>query len=259
MADETRIAVLSDIHGNRWALEAVLEDIRRRGIERLLNLGDVLYGPLDPRGTGDLLIPSEIPTVLGNEDRIIVRPDQQERSSTLRFVLRELRKHHLEWLNGFPGSLVVDRTHFLCHGSPESDCNYLLWNVTPSGAHRRPNTAVRNALKDTRVPVVLCGHDHIPFSVRLPTGMLVVNPGSVGLPAYSDDGPYPHVMETGSPHARYALLGQSGGTWNAEHIAVSYDWESAAECAVQNGRRDWAVWLRTGRAETAQAVGEIVR
>ena len=46
-----RIAVLSDIHGNRWALEAVLEDIERNPVDAVLNLGDVLYGPLDPGGT----------------------------------------------------------------------------------------------------------------------------------------------------------------------------------------------------------------
>ena len=45
MAPQT-FAVLSDIHGNRWVLEAVLDDIRRRGIRDLVNLGDCLYGPL---------------------------------------------------------------------------------------------------------------------------------------------------------------------------------------------------------------------
>jgi hypothetical protein len=45
------LAVLADIHGNRWALEAVLADIRGRGIRAMVNLGDSLYGPLDPAGT----------------------------------------------------------------------------------------------------------------------------------------------------------------------------------------------------------------
>jgi diadenosine tetraphosphatase ApaH/serine/threonine PP2A family protein phosphatase len=153
------------------------------------------------------------------------------------------------WVGGFPATLVVDQALLLCHASPESDCSYLLWNVTPSGAQRRPAAQVQKALEDARVQVVLCGHDHVPFSLRLSTGMLVVNPGSVGLSAYSDDEPYPHVMETGSPHARYAILQKAGKTWEAEHITVSYDWESAAQCAVQNGRRDWAAWLRTGRAQ----------
>jgi predicted phosphodiesterase len=49
------VAVLSDIHGNRWALEAVLDDISRRGIRDMVNLGDSLYGPLDPGGTAQIV------------------------------------------------------------------------------------------------------------------------------------------------------------------------------------------------------------
>ena len=68
------IAVLSDIHGNRWALEAVLADIQHRGVDELMNIGDSLYGPLDPAGTAEILLPLNIPTVRGNEDRIILHP-----------------------------------------------------------------------------------------------------------------------------------------------------------------------------------------
>jgi hypothetical protein len=49
-----RIAITSDIHGNKLVLEAVLNDIRSRGIIKILNLSDSLYGPLDPSGTADL-------------------------------------------------------------------------------------------------------------------------------------------------------------------------------------------------------------
>ena len=66
------VAVLSDIHGNRWALAAVLDDIGRRGITRLLNLGDSLYGPLDPAGTAALLLGLDCLSIRGNEDRILL-------------------------------------------------------------------------------------------------------------------------------------------------------------------------------------------
>ena len=75
------IAVLADIHGNRWALEAVLEDIRRRGIREMVNLGDCLYGPLDPAGTARLLLELDMPAVRGNEDRILL--DEPERLSLI--------------------------------------------------------------------------------------------------------------------------------------------------------------------------------
>ncbi|OGC07693.1 hypothetical protein A2V82_11055 [candidate division KSB1 bacterium RBG_16_48_16] len=79
-------------------------------------------------------------------------------------------------------------------------------------------------------------------------GRLAVNPGSVGLPAYSDDRPEPHKMESGSPHARYAVLSHTATGWMVEQLAIPYDWKKASEKARQNGRDDWAVWLESGRA-----------
>jgi hypothetical protein len=83
--------------------------------------------------------------------------------------------------------------------------------------------------------------------VRLDDGRLIVNPGSVGLPAYEDDHPHAHVVEVGSPHARYAVIAQVRGRWSAEFILVDYDWEAAASAAEVLGRSDWGRALRTGR------------
>ena len=97
--------------------------------------------------------------------------------------------------------------------------------------------------------VGLCGHSHLPRTVELPDGRLIINPGSVGLPAYSDTvAVLPHAMETGSPHARYAVIERADAGWRVEHVAVPYDWEAASLAAASNGRTDWAEWLRTGRA-----------
>jgi len=75
----------------------------------------------------------------------------------------------------------------------------------------------------------------------------VLNPGSVGWPAYDDDHPHPHVIEAGTPHARYAIADDRAGTWAAEFRAVSYDWDGAARIAEGNDRLDVARALRTGR------------
>ena len=58
--------------------------------------------------------------------------------------------------------------------------------------------------------------------------------------------PSPHVSETGSPHARYALLAQGAGRWRVDLVAVAYDWDRASACAAENGRPDWARALATG-------------
>jgi hypothetical protein len=77
---------------------------------------------------------------------------------------------------------------------------------------------------------------------------MIVNPGSVGLPAYADDKPFEHVMESGSPHARYAVMTASPEGWVVEQRAIPYDWRVAADMARSNGRDDWAQWLLTGEA-----------
>ena len=246
---ETQIAAIGDIHGNRWALEAVLEDIGRRGIRSIVNLGDSLYGPLAPLETAELLLRVDWPTVRGNEDRLIVAASCASADSpTLQYVRDSLRQEHLDWLAGLELTTVVHEHLRLCHASPTRDDEYLLWEVTQQGIRRKGSDEIMSQLADVEEPVVLCGHDHSARTVRLPNGKLIVNPGSVGLPAYCDEVPHPHVMEMGSTDARYAVVWRSPEGWQAENVAVAYDWESAAATARRNGRPDWGRWLRSGRA-----------
>lgn len=241
-------AVISDVHGNRWALEAVLADITRRGIRRVMNLGDCLYGPLDPAGTAELLLDLPAITVRGNEDRAITAPARPEDSPTLQYVRASLSSRHLRWLASLPLTLVVDDLFYLCHGTPERDDVYLLREVRERDVALRSAPALEALLRSIPQPVVLCGHDHTPEALLLPRGQLLVNPGSVGLPAYTDDLPFPHAMEAGMPHARYGIVSRRGGKWAVEDVALAYDWEVAARTAEENGRPDWAAWLRTGCA-----------
>jgi hypothetical protein len=78
---------------------------------------------------------------------------------------------------------------------------------------------------------------------------LLVNPGSVGCPAYTiRPHPPPHVSETGSPHARYALLSREENRrqWQVDLIAVSYDWDQASARAAANDLSRWARAQATG-------------
>lgn len=247
--DAAVVAVLSDVHGNRWALEAVLEELDRRGVRRLLNLGDCLYGPLDPSGAAELLLRYEIPTVSGNEDRMILTPPGGPGDSpTLEFTRADLDAAHLRWLESLPPTLATEDGIFMFHGTPRDDTEYLLFEVTPAGARPRDPNEVQALLPSTGGAPLLCGHDHVQQTVRLPDGRLVLDPGSVGLPAYDDDHPHHHVMQAGSPHARCSLLRRSDGAWMVEHLQVEYDWRAAAAAAERNGRPDWARWLLSGRA-----------
>lgn len=244
-----KIAALSDIHGNIWALDAVLQDIENRNIKNVVNLGDSLYGPLAPLATARRLIELGILSVLGNEDKIISSPPRGTIASpTLEYVIRNLPIHVLDWLRGLPVTCIVEGELFLCHGTPRSDRTYLLEEVSPHGVSLRTSERILEELADIEQPVVLCGHSHVERIVYLPNGQLVINAGSVGLPAYEDDLPFPHKMETGAPHARYVILSKGSGNWTIECVAVPYDWKNAVAAAQENGRPDWAKWLASGRA-----------
>lgn len=249
MAD-LQLAVISDVHGNRWALEAVLADLAHRGLQRLVNLGDTVYGPLDPPGTAEMLMQLAAPTVRGNEDRLITEPTRPDTDSpTLRFVKEGLASAHLDWLAALPLTTICLDELLLFHGSHERDDEYLLRNVQPNEVTLRAPAELMQLFPAGPQTVILCGHDHTPGSIRLPDGRLIVNPGSVGLQAYTDDLPFPHAIQTGTPHARYCILSKPQKEWQVEHVTVEYNWHAAAELAEQHGRPDWAHWLRTGRIQ----------
>lgn len=230
LAITERFAAIADVHGNRWALEAVLEDIERRGIREVVNLGDLLFGPLDPEGTSELLRARGFPTVSGNQDRELVEAGT------------------FPWLGELPLTLAMPGM-LLFHGTPRRDDVYLLETVHASGIVALASDAeIAERLGEVEPALLLCGHTHIPRVVSS-GGRLIVNPGSVGLQAYTDTAPVRHRMETGSPEARYAVLERRDGGWGVDLIQIGYDVESAADAALRNGRPDWAYRIRTGRAE----------
>lgn len=245
-----RIAVLSDVHGNLPALDAVLSDIWRRGVDGIVNLGDCVSGPLWPRESCERLMELRIPTVRGNHDRVVgtLAPDVMAASD--RFAAGCLNDAQRRWLAALPVRLTLDDGVTLFHATPADDMPYLLDTVAEGRLALASPEQIRGRLGEVGGPVALCGHSHQPRIVRLAAGPLIVNPGSVGCPAYVDTAP-PHVSETGSPHARYAILTLEGEDASAELIAVAYDWESAALQAERNGRPSWGHALRTGFIDPA--------
>ena len=242
-----RIAVLADIHGNLHALEAVLRDLRRMAPDIVLNLGDCVSGPLDAGGTARRLMDLGWPTVRGNHDRWVVRQAPAEMGLSDAAARARLDDTALGWLAALPVARTVEGL-LLVHATPTSDTTYLCETATPAGvvASAEPEIAARLGAVNERF--VLTAHTHLPRLVRLASGVTIVNPGSVGLPAFDDDTPMPHVVENGSPHARYALLDRAADGWRASFEAVEYDWDAAARLAATNRRPDWAHALATGFA-----------
>lgn len=242
-----KLGIIADIHSNAPALAAVLDDLARHEVNRLVQLGDAVNGPIAPAEVVAMLRVRPMVHVRGNGERMVLAPDPGARSASAAYARAQLSPADLEWIASWPGR--YDQAEFTaCHGSPRSDLEYLLEDVTSAGVFLRGAADIGTRLEGVVAPLVLCGHTHIPRMVRLESGPLVVNPGSVGLPAYADAAPFPHRMETGSPHARYAVAELIGGEWVVSLCAVPYDWEAAAKLAEVHGFIDWGRPLRTGYA-----------
>ena len=241
-----KLAVIADIHGNLPALEAVLADIARRGVTRIVNLGDCLSGPLWPRETCEVLMARGYPTVRGNHDRWVAKLAPADMPRFDRYTHGELNEAQLRWLGDLPATVRLDGNILGVHGRPDNDNRYLLEDVEQGRLVRSAADKIARRLDGNGAAVVLCGHSHQQHMVRLPNGPLVLNPGSIGLPAYRDPEGIAHVSEVGSPHARYALIGDDGTS--VELVALAYDHASAAKRAAANGSAAWAHALETGFA-----------
>jgi predicted phosphodiesterase len=244
-----RIAVLADLHGNLPALEAVIEDLRALTPDTIVNLGDHLSGPLWAAETADLLMDQTAwLQIRGNHDRRLLEVASCAMGLSDAAASAQLSSRHRAWLASLPSEGRLDGEILLCHGAPASDTEYLLEDVRGGSAALASVEEILERLSGL-AGTVLCGHSHVPRFVRLPHGAVAANPGSVGLQAYPDpDHRFPHVIENGSPHARYLLLDRNGQTWRATFRAIEYDWDQAARKAAAGRRPEWAHALQTGYA-----------
>ena len=162
-----RIAVVSDIHGNLPALEAVLADIERSGVDLIVNLGDIVSGPLWPRETA----------AAADGARAADDPRQSRTSAAVRRHgapgrVRPLRARSdaarpARLARGLPTALRLREDVVCCHGTPDSDRNYFLETVTADYAGPRApgvRAATRGEAAD-RAGRLVAGAAH-PLSVR---------------------------------------------------------------------------------------------
>jgi len=246
MKSTCRVALVADIHGNLAALEAVAADIRRRGVDRVLNLGDNLSGPLLPRETALFLMGEDWISLAGNHERQLLTQGPGERCASDEYAYSQLTSSEIKWLRTLPARTRLSPGIFACHGTPASDAEYFLETIERRRVRPADRAEIGTRLGDERSFLVVCGHSHIPRAVRTARGQLIVNPGSVGLPAYEDAAPVPHIVETGTPDARYAIVEKSKDGWIVSVFSVPYDFKSMAKLARLRHRPDWERALLSG-------------
>src|ERR1051325_1925477 len=119
-----RIAVLSDIHGNLLALEAVLADLSLQSPDLVVNLGDHVSGPLEAASTADLLMSQRHwIQIRGNHDRQVTEHAPDAMGLSDRAAASQITDEHRAWLRALPPTTLVADDVLLCHGTPDSDLN----------------------------------------------------------------------------------------------------------------------------------------
>lgn len=217
---QTTVALISDIHGNLPALEAVLDDVARRDVAEIWNLGDMLgYAPFPNEVLRRLMDVASV-NLVGNYDLKVLdfelkRDKWKRKKPPAKYAAFQWNDAHLgnksrRFVESLPeqvrrsiGGLDV----LMAHGSPAS-INELLNSDTPE-------ERLRELIQVADANVVVCGHSHEAFA-RQADGVWFVNPGSVGRP------------EGGDWRASYALLKFSDGELKTEHLRIPYDIDRVA-------------------------------
>jgi predicted phosphodiesterase len=155
---QVKIAVLSDIHGNIDALDAVLADMAARNVELCVNLGDILSGPLFPCETADRLMAMDLPTIRGNHERqlLTLAPDRMGASDRATHDL--LAPRHRDWIAALPETLWLTDEILMVHGTPDSDIEYWLETVEPNGLHAATEAEVEARAVDPVRPYPCAAH-----------------------------------------------------------------------------------------------------
>lgn len=175
-----RVAALSDIHGNLPAFEAVLADVERESVDAIVVAGDSISGPW-PTEVLERLQDVRALVVRGNADRHVLDADGgvgDPEAALGKWCKEVLGPDRLATASSWPTTreLEVDGLGrvLVCHSTPASD-EVIYTRITP-------DLAVAQLLSGVDANVVVSGHTHIQFDRRLPGGLRVVNPGSVGMP-----------------------------------------------------------------------------
>ncbi len=201
-----RIAVISDVHANKHALEAVIRDAEGKGVKWFLNAGDIIGYGAYPNETVEICTGKHHVPISGNVDREVIGSDDEGEGlkwKALRYAKEELSNRNLRVLAKLPDKRSIkvgEKDLLIVHGSPDSPEEHLKAST--------PEKRYKEIVKKAPFDLIICGHTHEQFSKNVKR-TLFLNPGSVGRNA------------EGTAYAQYALIDID--TLSFEMINIDYD------------------------------------
>lgn len=229
-----KIAVISDIHGNIEALDAVLNDIKKENCEKIFCLGDLAMAGSEPSLTihkiQTLLRDLDFILIQGNTDLYLssyseellqkIKNTNEIMANAFEADSKELSDEDKQFLKDLPDKkeLVLNGIKILLvHGSPRKIDENIFPNL--------PIEKVQEMISDTDADLIFCGHTHMPCGYQTNTKQTVVNVGSVGRP-FSEE-----------PKSCYVVLdlNDEKKSFEIKHKLINYDYESAASKLEKRG------------------------
>jgi putative phosphoesterase len=240
-----RIAVISDIHANVLALQAVLDNIEQERADRIICLGDVAVTGHQPREAMRLLRSLGCPVVMGNCDEWLLDPKPFEDGGNGenarriydidQWCLEQLAPDDLDFVRTFRPTVEVlldDGATLLCfHGSPQSNTEIIVATT--------PDEELEQMLDGAHATIMAGGHTHQPMLRRF-RETTIINPGSVGLP-------YIRLASgavTNPPWAEYAIISYQNGALGIDLRRVPIDRGAIVKSALESGMPHAQWWAK---------------
>lgn len=238
-----RIAVISDIHSNVYALNKVLEDVQKRNVDMIVCTGDLVGYGTRPNEVISKIKEEKILTIMGNYDEAIGNfkiicgcdypdpKDAEKAGLSMHFTGQETTEENKAYLRNLPTEATFNfngKTIRFVHGSTRVINEYLKENS------KEADEVMSELVED----ILVCGHTHIPYA-KYYGEKLLVNAGSVGKP------------KTNRPDANYVIIEITGSNVDVEIVEVTYDFEKIAKEIEENEilPNDFARLLREGSAK----------
>jgi putative phosphoesterase len=215
-----KLAFISDIHGNAVALDAVLEDIKKRNVDRIIVLGDISYRGPEPKRALDLVKSLNTNVIKGNADEWVVRgiKEGEVAKSALTMMNKErdwiykhLDEEDLQYLNELPTEIKLEADQIKIHAFHATPTS-LFDIVQPFDS----DEALKDKMMKSDADLFVYAHIHKPF-IRYIEGKCLMNIGSVGLPF------------DGLAKSSYAIVDIKEGSFQTSIVRVDFDLEKVIQ------------------------------